>query len=48
MPSLYCIKFGLVCAGLILVGICALFTLLYALSSLGMEQQEENLENQKT
>ena len=46
MPSLYCIKFGLVFAGLIMVGITALFTLIYALSSLGMKQHNIELGNQ--
>ncbi|HLO24740.1 MAG TPA: hypothetical protein VK187_01410 [Geobacteraceae bacterium] len=46
MPSFYCIKFGLVCAGLILVGITALFTLIYALSSVGVKHDKEKLGDQ--
>ena len=45
MPSLYCIKFGLVCAGLAMVGIIALCTLIYALSSLGVKRHQEKLGN---
>ena len=47
MPSFYCIKFGLVCAGLIIVGIIALFTLFYALFSLGVKDYKEKPGNQK-
>ena len=46
MPSLYCIKFGLVFAGLIMVGITALFSLIYALSTLGVKQHNEKMGNQ--
>jgi hypothetical protein len=46
MPTFYCIKYGLVCAGLIMVGIIALFTLIYALSSLGVKHHKEKLGNQ--
>jgi len=46
MPSLYCIKFGLVCAGLIMVGIIALLTLICALSSTGVKHQKQELGNQ--
>jgi hypothetical protein len=46
MPSLYCIKFGLVFAGLIMVGVIALFTLFYALSTLGVKQHKEKPGNQ--
>ena len=47
MPSFYCIKFGLVCAGLIMVGTIALVTLFYALSTLGVEHHKEKLGDQK-
>ena len=47
MPSFYCIKFGLVCAGLAIVAIIALFTLIFALSSLGEKHLKEKLANQK-
>ena len=47
MPTFYCIKFGLVCAGLIMVGIIALVTLFYALFPLGVEHHKEKLGDQK-
>lgn len=46
MPSFYCIKFGLVIAGVIMVGIIALFSLISALSSLGVKHHKEKLGNQ--
>jgi hypothetical protein len=42
MPTFYCIKFGLVIAGLIMVGIISLFTLFSALS-LGTKHHKEKL-----
>ena len=46
MPSLYCIKFGLAIAGLIMVGIVALFSLISALSSLGIQHHKEKVGDQ--
>jgi hypothetical protein len=46
MPSLYCIKYGLVFAGLIMVGISALFSLAYSLSSFGVKQQKKECAEQ--
>jgi hypothetical protein len=43
MPSFYCIKFGLVIAVLILVGIVALFTLIHALSSFEVKHKKGEL-----
>ena len=46
MPTFYCIKYGLLCAGLIMVGIASLCTLIYALSRRGVKHQKEMPENQ--
>ncbi len=46
MPSLYCIKFGLLCAGLIMVAIVALFALFVAISSLGSKQEKRKMVDQ--
>ncbi len=47
MPSFYCIKFGLLCAGLALVGIAALLTLICALSSTGLKHDKQKVGHQK-
>jgi hypothetical protein len=47
MPSFYCIKFGLVYAGLIIVGLIALSTIIYALSTLGIKPHNETVGDQK-
>jgi hypothetical protein len=48
MPSLYCMKFGLVIAALILVGVIALFTLICALATPGVKHQKETLRDQNS
>jgi hypothetical protein len=48
MPSFYCVKFGLVIAGLIMVGIISVFSLICALSSLGIKHRKENTVHQNS
>lgn len=45
MPTLYCIKYGLLCAGLLMVGIAAIGTLIYALSLRGGKHPKEMREH---